>query len=446
MLSKANYVYIIFLLGIVTLIGAFAKNMNSDLFNSSIYKKSSMHLGIERPDSALQVLYHSGTLTKQTIWANIKRVGVVNDNELFSHIARTLKELDIDQDFTNASYNLFGQEIGVLGSLLGKKPLLSERQALLLIIAQTQELFGRKEGQERSEAFGYLDEAKESKEDLKIALSSLGMLDKKDPRGDEEIIIMPGSALRGVLGKLAYIESLRRNKKINPKKVIISTGDRDLSESLDGSLNLYQVDDVKRMLDKNQPFSDIEYLLAKNYSRANFSDLVGEINKLYDEGGEDFVRLIKKYDDNKRPFNPISETGGAIYLLYKLGLDNDIYEVLHSGKYPSGKRPDTDSTAITLKKYFDEKAIDAKTKIGIAAFQPYLKRQTYIFEKHLDNKNISGFGPKYNFWEAKRAMSEFSSYVYERSKKIFDKKEIEHLGYNYPERGGINIGDMPSID
>jgi hypothetical protein len=279
------------------------------------------------------------------------------------------------------------------------------------------------------------------------------MIDAEGPQGDENIIVIPGSSLRGVLGKLAYVENLRRRKIINPAKVIVVTGDRDLSEPLDSSLNLYLVDSVKTMLDNGQPFKDLENFLSQNYKKKPFSDLTSSINECYDKNHKESHEIIKTFEGDRDKFRPLNETGGSLYLIIKLGLDQNMYCVTHTQKYSDGSRPDTESTAKTLSSHLNKNILEnsKEKKIGIVTFQPYIKRQTEIFEFGIssntneENLDISAFGPKYNFWEPRRAMSEFAGFVFERAKRLFKPQDIEHLKFTHSERNNVNISDMPPL-
>ncbi len=101
-------------------------------------------LGINNPTSVIKLLCLSGTLTPTTIWQNTKRAELPNQKAAWSHMTKTLQKDLYSRDYDNAAKKYFGSNLSWLDRILGKKELMSHIEATKLLIAQTQEFFGRK--------------------------------------------------------------------------------------------------------------------------------------------------------------------------------------------------------------------------------------------------------------------------------------------------------------
>jgi hypothetical protein len=163
-----------FLIKITALIGAaavflIAENYKAHNIDLQPYEKTCAKLGIESPEAALKLIYNSGTLSINSIWANIKRAAILNQIDFFNHLCDVLKKLDEYQDFVGASKNLFGRKASYLDRAFGNTTIVTPGESIMFLLSQIQELYGRNKGQERADAFGALDSLEEVKEELLVS-------------------------------------------------------------------------------------------------------------------------------------------------------------------------------------------------------------------------------------------------------------------------------------
>ena len=414
-------------------------------------------LGINNPEAAINLLYLSGTLTPKTTWQNAKRAEIAQRETAWSHM------LDIMQnELTNGRYDaaankFFGSNLSWLDCLLGKEELISSRDSLKFLIAQTQELFGRKKGQERTDVFGQPRSDAEIEKEILSALQNLGLIDEIKPKGDEEVIIIPGASMIGLIARIAYAEFLTNIGEIHPRTKVITAGDRDLTVGLD-PLSPDKVKMVRMALPTAENFSSIRNILLSpdkpgETKESKFASIVQSISDVMLK--QTNIEIIKGVS-NWSSFNTLTETGGTYFLIVDLGVDEAKYTITHTPKYPDGKRPDTASTAATFAKYyFDElyKAAGPNT-IGIASNQPYALRQNSDYSKAIEkeardrgidpkNIKISVFAFKYDHGDAKGPMSELAAFVASQASEYFLKQELKSVMFS--SRDEVSTDDMPEV-
>lgn len=409
-------------------------------------------LGIRDAGSALEALYHSGTLTKENLWANIKRINLENAEAVWRHQVTILQERAAKGEFDKAAEVFFGGNIGQEGESANHDLILNPVDAKRLLVAQTQELFGRKEGQERHDAFGVPMDADISQEHLKSALSKLGLIEKINPNKDADIVIIPGASLVGMLARQVYVADLQKNGMIKPTKIIVTAGDRELSPGLD-ALSPEVIAKVSSAYKEGEGFEDIRKILLSpkvEEKEEVFANLTKAVTSDYGSKKELYHARIKGFNKWEK-FSAINETGAAIYLIENLTLGKE-WEVTHTPKYDDGRRPDTESTGATFAKYFFDELYFEGVKLDVAANQPYSERQAEAYKRALAkeaaDRNInngsysvtfSGFA--YNHGDAKRPLSEFAALVAEKAKG--ESLDLSALWFRGREE--ISIDDMPSL-
>lgn len=411
-------------------------------------------LGIKDGGAALEALYHSGTLTKESLWANIKRAKIEKPEEIWLHQVTVLQEKMAKGEFDKAAEIFFGGSLGLGDQSAGHELILSPMDAKRLLIAQAQEVFGRKEGQ-RHDAFGVPADSVVDEEHMNSALTKLGLIDTINPPADANVIVVPGASIVGLIAREIYVADMTRQGIIKPSKIVITAGDRVLTEGLD-SLGVAKISEVGNALDVGKDFGEIAKILLAPDVRDKaeiFSELQKTISADYNARQEVYHARIKGFEDWSK-FSPLNETGAAIYLLETLGLGGN-WEVTHTPQYADGRRPDTDSTAATFAKYYFDNLYspEGPNKINVAANQPYSERQAEAYKRAIaeeaDSRSIDhtfyeitfcGFA--YNHGGAKRPLSEFAALVAEKAK---GDASIDLAGLMFRGREVISIDDMPSL-
>lgn len=409
-------------------------------------------LGMSDAGAALEVLYNSGTLTKEKLWENIKRSKIKNAELVWKHQVTVLQEKVATGNYDEAAKIFFGRSLDSEDLDTSHDLILSPMDAKRLLVAQTQELFGRKEGQERHDAFGVPMDTNISQEHLKSALSKLGLIEEINPNQDADIVIIPGASLVGMLARQIWVADMQKQGIIKPTKIIVTAGDRELSQGLD-ALDPTVISKVADAFKKGAGFEDIRKTLLSPEAEEKekvFANFTKKLASDYESEKALYHARIKGFD-KWGEFSVLNETGATIYLIKNLGLGNE-WEVTHTPKYDDGRRPDTESTGATFAKYFFDELYFEGVKLDVAANQPYSERQAEAYkralakeaaERNIDNSSysvtFSGFA--YNHGDAKRPLSEFAALVAEKAKG----ESLDLSGLWFRGREEISIEDMPSI-
>lgn len=412
-------------------------------------------LGIRDAGAALEVLYHSGTLTEENLWANLKRAKIENPETIWRHQVTILQEKIAKGQYDDASKIFFGGSLGAGDKAASHEIILSPMDAKRFLVAQTQEVFGRKEGVERHDAFGVPADKEVDEAHMKAALSKLGLIDRIDPKGDENIVLIPGASVHGLIARDVYVSEMIGKAILKPDSVIITAGDRPLTEGLD-SLDVTKIDTIAELHASGSSFEAKRKILLASEDREKsdiFAELQNAISKDYDARQLIYQAKIKGVDDWDK-FSPLNETGASVYLINKLGIEGN-WIVTHTPKYEDGRRPDTNSTASTFAKYYFDEIYkeSAPNKITIAANQPYSERQAESYKRALAKEaeerkipkssyEVSFCGFEYNHGDAKRPLSEFAALVAEKAK---NDPGLNLEGLMFRGREEVSIGDMPSL-
>lgn len=411
------------------------------------------NLGLKNPESALKVLYYSGTLTPESFWANLKRVKASNHEIVWKNSVRILQSIDESGDFQEGAKSFLGDNLSIIERLFGIKPTINTEVGTKLMIAQTQEVFGRKVGQERDVL---KNKNIDNSAEILSSLKDLGFIDSVSPNGGEKIVVIPGASMIGVIARVAYIETLEDQNIIHPTRKIITAGDRPLTSNLDA------FDDNKILstgdaLRHKTPFDKIKLILLSKSTTSKesiFQNLLKNLQESYDKNSGQFLELINGAKMSE--FSPLNESGGSAYLLFKMNLGSNNYIITHTPKYEDGRRPDTDSTAATFARYYFDNLYKAgaDNQLGISSNQPYVLRQGKSFERaiileakarNIDPKdvNISFFGFEYNATDAKGPLSEFAATIAEFGKDFFDVHDLNSVMYR--TREDVSTEDMPVL-
>ncbi len=283
------------------------------------------------------------------------------------------------------------------------------------------------------------------------------MIEELKPRGDEDVVIIPGASMLGLVARIAYAEFLTIIGLIHPKIKVITAGDRDLTIGLD-PLSPDKVLMTKEALPKAKNFSDIRNILLSqdnpgDTKETKFAAICKSISSIFSE--QTNIDMIKGVSDWEG-FNPLTESGGTYFLVVDLGLDKDEYVITHTPKYHDGRRPDRASTAKTFAVYYFDKIYkaDQTNNIGIAGNQPYTLRQKSDYSKAImkeaidrginpDNIKISVFAFQFDHGDARIPMSEWSAFVASQASAYFSQKELEPLMFS--SRNDVDSSDMPPI-